>query len=115
MEASEITLGMRVHAPDTLHRDREYTPGGGGHTKTWLRHAERQRTHRAEPRPVTGIIVGIRLLDEKGITHWGYDEPTTWTRTGERRTAVLIATNLRANPARAWIEDVTPEGENDHA
>lgn len=109
MEASEITLGMRVHASDRLFRERKYEmPKGAasyGWTKTWKRAAETLLG--AKPIPADGVVVGIRSLHETGISE-SNGEYIEWSGLS-RRTSVLIATDLRRAPVHAWIEDVTPE------
>ena len=123
MRAADLTLGMAVHASDTLYRESKPVPGRPAIRKTWIRYGERTAgegfiVNNPGARPVTGIVVGIRTLNESGESTWRYgsDEPTTW-RTNTHRTAVLIATSLRTAPIYAWPEDLTKQegtGHEDH-
>ena len=112
---SQLRLGERVHAADTLYRKQE----GSGYMsvdKTWIRHGERSAppgfaVNAPGARPVDGVVVGLRTLAERGtVIYSSGDDPATW-KPKASRAAVLIAYDLRRAPALAWVEDVKPAAE----
>lgn len=111
MDKSELTMGLRVSAPDRLVRHVDYRRKRDGRSGTWKGwvHTAARWAHVSKPKPVQGIVVGIRSVHEWGWRSWlGEDEGMLWEPEGPRRAQVLVAENLRHAPARVWLEDIVP-------
>lgn len=117
MQKEDITMGAPVVAADRLTRHIDYKRQRegrfgrrNGDWKGWVYSAARWAGV-DRPKPVSGIVVGIRTVHEWGWRSWQGEEGMLWEPEGPRRTMVLVAENLRHEPARVWLEDVHPAPE----
>ncbi|UVK63255.1 hypothetical protein SEA_PHORGEOUS_75 [Microbacterium phage Phorgeous] len=120
MERSEAAFGLRVVAADRLERHTDHgrkrpTPEGsiynpGGTWKGWVYRGQRWSSVN-KPKPVEGIIVGIRYVHEGGWrVYLGDDEGYGWQPEGAKRAQALVATDLQHDPVRVWLDDLVATG-----
>ena len=112
MNRSEVQMGMMVTAPDRLIRHVDYKrkregayERRGGDWKGWV-YAAARWAGVDRPRPVSGILVGLRTVREWGWRSWQGEEGILWEPEGPQRTMALVVENLRHEPARVWLEDL---------
>ncbi|QGJ95293.1 hypothetical protein QDA11_gp74 [Microbacterium phage Jayden] len=118
MERSEAAFGLRVAAADRLERhvdhDRKRDPESryarrGGDWKGWVYRGKRWASV-SNPKPVEGILIGIRYVHEGGWRVWLGEDGISWEPEGEKRAMALVATNLQNDPARVWLDDLVVAG-----
>lgn len=68
-----------------------------------------------KPKPVEGILIGIRYVHEGGWRHFLGEDGITWEPEGEKRIMALVATDLQHDPARVWLDDLVLAGTSDQA
>lgn len=116
MERSEATFGLRVVGADRLERhvDHSRKRDGlygrrGGDWKGWVYRGKRWSAV-SKPKPVEGVLVGIRYVHEGGWRVWNGEEGVLWEPEGEKRIMALVATDLQHDPARVWLSDLVVAG-----
>lgn len=120
MERAEAAFGLRVVGADRLERHTDYgrtrpIPEGrlrppGGTWKGWVYRGQRW-TGMYKPKPVEGILIGIRYVHEGGWrVNLGEEEGYGWEPEGAKRAQALVATNLQNDPVRVWLDDLVPAG-----
>lgn len=96
-EKPTLVLGQRVEFDCQLARVAKLCERPGRTAKAWERISWNG--------PKTGIVVGLRTL-QNGETHWGsYDEPPTW-HAESTLPAVLVAEDLRRKPVYVHRDDI---------
>ena len=90
-------LGQWVTARDRMYRRWDY------HTKTYIRWSE---FIPGGPKPVEGIYVGTRTIQDGHTEYCGPEEGNYWVPSGYKE-AWLIVEDPRKNPIRVFPEDVT--------
>lgn len=118
MERSEAAFGLRVVGADRLERHtdhgRKRDPEDryarrGGDWKGWVYHGKRWSAV-SKPKPVEGVLVGIRYVHEGGWRVWNGEEGVLWEPEGDKRIMALVATDLQHDPARVWLSDLVVAG-----
>jgi len=118
MERSEATFGLRVVGADRLERHVDHSrkrepadPYGrpNGDWKGWV-YAGKRWAGVNKPKPVEGILIGIRHVHESGWRVWMGDDGISWEPEGEKRAMALVATNLQNDPVRVWLSDLVVAG-----
>lgn len=113
MERSDAAFGLRVVAADRLERhidhSRKHDRFSGADWKGWVYHGARW-SGVSNPKPVEGILVGIRYVHESGWRVWLGEDGISWEPVGEKRAQALIATDLSHDPVRAWLSDIVVTG-----
>lgn len=116
MEKAEATFGLRVVGPDRLERHvdhgrkREGQYGRrGGDWKGWVYRGKRW-SGVSNPKPVDGVLIGIRYVNESGWRTWQGEEGVLWEPEGERRAMALVAEDIHHEPARVWLSDLVVAG-----
>ncbi len=119
MERAEAAFGLRVVGADRLERhidhgrkrptpeDRLYAPTGTW--KGWVYRGKRWSAV-SQPKPVEGVLVGIRYVHEGGWRVWNGEDGISWEPEGDKRIMALVATDLQHDPARVWLSDLVVAG-----
>ncbi|QGJ88928.1 hypothetical protein PBI_TEAMOCIL_77 [Microbacterium phage Teamocil] len=118
MERADAAFGIRVVASDRLERHvdhgRKRDPEDryarrGGDWKGWVYRGKRW-SGVSSPKPVEGILVGIRYVHESGWRVWNGEDGISWEPEGEKRAQALVATDLQHDPVRVWLDDLVLTG-----
>lgn len=121
MIRADAAFGLRVAASDRLERHIDHgrkrdDPYGRprGTWKGWVYRGKRWSAV-SKPKPVEGVLVGIRYVHEGGWRVYNGEDGISWEPEGEKRIMALVATDLQHDPARVWLDDLVLTGTSDQA